>query len=127
MGSLFRTFALIAILIACLGLFGLSSFSTEQRTKEIGIRKILGASVPGIVMLMGREFLKWVLLANLIAWPIGYFVMNKWLENFAYRTRLSADIFLFSSLLALVIAAFTVGFQTLKSATANPIKSLRYE
>ena len=127
MGSLFRTFALIAILIACLGLFGLSSFSTEQRTKEIGIRKILGASIPGIVILLGREFLKWVLLANLIAWPIGYFVMNKWLENFAYRTRLSVDIFLLSSLLALVIAAFTVGFQTFRSATASPIDSLRYE
>ena len=127
MGSLFRTFALIAILIACLGLFGLSSFSTEQRTKEIGIRKILGASIPGIVILLGREFLKWVLLANLIAWPIGYFVMNKWLENFAYRTRLSVDIFLISSLLALVIAAFTVGFQTFRSATASPIDSLRYE
>lgn len=127
MGSLFRTFALIAIMIACLGLFGLTSFSTEQRTKEIGIRKILGASVPGIVVLLGREFLKWVLLANLIAWPIGYFVMNKWLENFAYRTRLSVEIFLLSSLLALVIAAFTVGFQTLKSATANPVDSLRYE
>jgi len=127
MGSLFRTFALIAILIACLGLFGLSSFSTERRTKEIGIRKILGASIPGIVMLLGREFLKWVLLANVIAWPIGYFVMNKWLENFAYRTRLSADIFLLSSLLAFVIAAFTVGFQTFKSANSNPVDSLRYE
>jgi len=127
MGSLFRTFALIAILIACLGLFGLASFSTEQRTKEIGIRKILGASVPGIVVLLGREFLKWVLVANVIAWPIGYFAMNKWLENFAYRTRLSADIFLLSSLIALVIAAFTVGFQTLRSASANPVDSLRYE
>jgi putative ABC transport system permease protein len=127
MGSLFQTFALIAILIACLGLFGLSSFATEQRTKEIGIRKVLGASVPGIVVILGREFLKWVLLANLIAWPIGYFAMNKWLENFAYRTRLSADIFLLSSLLALVIAAFTVCFQTLKSASANPVDSLRYE
>jgi len=127
MGSLFRTFALIAILIACLGLFGLSSFSTEQRTKEIGIRKVLGASVPGIIVLLGREFLKWVLLANLIAWPIGYFVMNKWLENFVYRTRLSVGIFLLSSLLALMIAAITVGFQTLRSAAANPIVSLRYE
>jgi putative ABC transport system permease protein len=127
MGSLFQTFALIAILIACLGLFGLSSFSTEQRTKEIGIRKVLGASIPGIVVLLGRDFLKWVLLANIIAWPVGYFVMNKWLENFAYRTRLSVEIFFLSSLLALVIAVFTVGFQTLKSAAANPIDSLRYE
>jgi putative ABC transport system permease protein len=127
MGTLFRTFGFITILIACMGLFGLSSFSTEQRTKEIGIRKVLGASVPGVVMLLGRELLKWVLLANIIAWPIGYFVMNKWLENFAYRTRLSIEIFLLSSLLALVTAAFTVGFQTLKSAMANPVDSIRYE
>lgn len=127
MGGLFNTFAFIAILIACLGLCGLTSFSTEQRTKEIGIRKVLGASVPGIVVLLGREFLKWILLANLIAWPIGYFAMNKWLENFAYRTRLTADIFILSSLLALVIAALTVSLQTLKSAAASPVDSLRYE
>jgi putative ABC transport system permease protein len=127
MGSLFRTFAMIAILIACLGLFGLTSFSTEQRTKEIGIRKVLGASVPGIVLLLGREFIKWVLLANFIAWPIGYFVMNKWLENFAYRTRLTVEIFLLSSLLALVVAAFTVSYQTFMSASANPVDSIRYE
>jgi putative ABC transport system permease protein len=121
------SFASMAVFIACLGLLGLVSYSAQQRTKEIGIRKILGASVPGIVILLGREFLKWVLLANLIAWPIGYFVMNKWLENFAYRTRLSVEIFLLSSLVALVIAAITVGFQTLKSAAANPVVSLRYE
>jgi len=127
MGSLFQTFASIAIVIACLGLFGLTSFSTEQRAKEIGIRRVLGASVPGIVVLLGREFLKWVLLANLIAWPIGYFAMNKWLENFVYRTPLSAYIFILSSLIALIVAAFTVGFQTLKSATANPVDSLHYE
>jgi putative ABC transport system permease protein len=127
MGSLFQAFALVAILIACLGLFGLSSFSTEQRTKEIGIRKVLGASVPGVVILLGREFLKWVLLANFIAWPVGYFAMNKWLENFAYRTRLTVDIFVLSTVVALVVAAFTVGFQTFKSASANPIESLRYE
>ncbi len=127
MSSLFRTFASIAILIACMGLFGLASFSTEQRTKEIGIRKVLGASVPGIVVLLGREFLKWILLANLIAWPIGYFAMNKWLENFAYRTRLSAEIFLISSLLALAIAGVTTCFQTVGSARANPVDTLRYE
>jgi putative ABC transport system permease protein len=127
LGSLFQAFALLAILIACLGLLGLSSFSTAQRNKEIGVRKVLGASVPGVVILLGREFLKWVLLANLIAWPIGYFVMHKWLENFAYRTRLTADIFVLSTVIALVVAAFTVGFQTIKSATANPVDSLRYE
>ena len=127
MSGLFRTFASIAILIACLGLFGLTCFSTEQRIKEIGIRKILGASVPGIVVLLGREFLKWVLLANIIAWPVGYFAMNKWLENFAYRTDLSVHIFLLSSLLALLIAALTVGLQTIKSANANPVDSLRHE
>lgn len=127
MGILFRIFAIVAILIACLGLFGLSSFSTEKRTKEIGIRKVLGASASGIVLLLGREFLKWVMLANLLAWPVGYFVMNEWLKNFVYRTRISAGIFLLSSVLALGIAAITVGFQTLKSATADPVRSLRYE
>ena len=126
-GSLFQMFASIAVVIACLGLFGLTSFATEQRTKEIGIRKVLGASVPGIIVLLGRDFLKWVLLANIIAWPVGYIAMNKWLENFAYRTVLSVHIFLLSSLLALVIAALTVGYQTIKSAAANPVDSLRYE
>lgn len=127
MGSLFSAFASIAILIACLGLFGLASFSAQKRVKEIGIRKVLGASVLGIVVLLGREFLKWVLLANAVAWPVGYFVMHRWLQNFVYQTHLTLDIFVLSGLSAMVIASATVCIKTIKSATANPVDSLRYE
>lgn len=117
----------LGIFITCLGLWGLSSLSTEQRIKEIGIRKILGASVSGIILLLSKEFTKWVLAANIIAWPIGYFVLRNWLQNFAYRTRVSPYIFLLSALLALAISTITVSFQTLKAAQANPVESLRYE
>ncbi len=127
MSSLFRAFALITILIACLGLVGLTSFSTEQRTKEIGIRKVLGATVPEIVVLLGREFLKWVLLANIIAWPVAYYFMDRWLQNFAYRTDVSIWIFLLSGVLAFIIAMLTVSYQSIKAANANPVDSLRYE
>ena len=127
MGDLFRIFAGLAVLIACLGLFGLASFSAQKRVKEIGIRKVLGASVPGIVVLLGREFLKWVLLANAVAWPVGYFVMHRWLRNFVYRTHLNIDIFILSGLSALVIATCTVLIQTMKAAKSNPVDSLRYE
>jgi len=127
MGDLFRIFAGLAVLIACLGLFGLASFSAQKRVKEIGIRKVLGASVPGIVVLLGQEFLKWVILANAVAWPIGYFVMHRWLQNFAYRTHLTIDIFVLSGLSALVIAFSTVCIQTMKAAKSNPVDSLRYE
>jgi putative ABC transport system permease protein len=126
-GEIFSTFTLIGIFLACLGLYGLAAFTAEQRTKEIGIRKVLGASVPGVVSLLSREFAKWVLIANIIAWPVGYFFMNKWLENFAYRIDMGIGIFILSGLSALVISLLTVGFQTLKTATANPVDSLRYE
>ena len=114
-------------MIGCLGLFGLASFTAEQRTKEIGIRKALGASVSGIILLMVREFTKWVLIAVVIAWPVGYIVMRSWLQNFYYRTGLGLNLFLMAALLALVISVLTVSYQAIKAAVANPIESLRYE
>ena len=127
MGQLFRYASLLAIFIACLGLFGLVSFATEQRTKEIGIRKAIGATVINIVLLLSREFLKWVAVANVIAWPIAYFIMDSWLRDFAYRARMSVWIFVLSAVLAFVIALVTVSTQTVKAALANPVKTLRYE
>ncbi len=120
-------FSLLAIIIACLGLFGLVSFITEQRTKEIGIRKVLGASVVEIVMLLSKEFTWWVLLANLIAWPVAYFMMNNWLQNFAYRTEVGWLVFILAAIITLLIAFATVSSQTIKAALTNPAKSIRYE
>ncbi len=127
MGSLFGYFTALAIAIGCLGLFGLTSFTAEQRTKEIGIRKILGASVSGIIFLLIREFTKWVLLAVFIAWPIGYFVMNTWLQNFAYRINVGVDTLVLAALMALAVSLLTVSFQSIRAALAEPVKSLRYE
>ena len=126
-GAIFFSFSLLAILIASLGLFGLTAFITQQRTKEIGIRKVLGASVSGILFLYTKQFTRWVLVANIIAWPLAYFAMNKWLENFAYRADIGAGTFVLSALLALAIALFTVSFQSIRAAIANPVDSLRYE
>lgn len=123
----FLTFTFLGIFIACLGLFGLAAFTAEQRTKEIGIRKVLGASVPGIVLLLSKEFIKWVLIANVIAWPVAYFAMGRWLENFAYRISIGWGVFIAAAALALGISLFTVGFQAAKAALANPAESLRYE
>jgi putative ABC transport system permease protein len=127
LGQLFGYFTALAILIGCLGLFGLSAFSAEQRTKEIGIRKVLGASIPGVILLLVKEFTKWVAVAVLIAWPVGYFIMNKWLQNFAYRINLEFRIFLSAAMLALIISIITVIYQASRAALANPIDSLRYE
>jgi putative ABC transport system permease protein len=118
---------IIAIFISCLGLLGLASFTAEQRTKEIGIRKVLGSTVAGVVFLLSKEFIKWVLLANLIAWPVAYYAVHNWLDNFAFRTRMGLEIFLFSGCLALVISLLTVCYQSVKAALANPVDSLRYE
>jgi putative ABC transport system permease protein len=117
----------MAILISCLGLFGLSAFLNEQRTKEIGIRKVLGASVSRLLIQSSREFSQWVLLSNLIAWPIAWFVMNRWLQNYAYRISIGWWIFALSGGTALLIAFITVSFHAIKAATANPVDSLRYE
>ena len=120
-------FAALGIFIACLGLFGLASFLAEQRTKEIGVRKVLGASVLGIIVLQSKEFSKWVVAGNVVAWPLAYYAMNKWLADFAYRTDIGVRPFLTAAVLALSIAWLTVGYQSIKAATANPIDSLRYE
>jgi putative ABC transport system permease protein len=127
LNKIFTYFTLLAIFIACLGLFGLASFTAEQRTKEIGIRKALGATISGIILLLSKEFTKWVLMANIIAWPIAYVAMNHWLQNFAYRINIGLGIFILAALLAFVIALLTVGYQALKAARANPVDSLRYE
>ncbi len=126
-GKIFGVFASLAVVIGCLGLFGLAAFTAEQRTKEIGIRKVLGASAPGIIQLMLREFVALVGLANLVAWPIAYLVMRRWLQDFAYRTSPGLLIFLGAGGVTLFIALITVSFQAVKAALADPIRSLRYE
>jgi len=120
-------FTVLAVFISCLGLFGLSLFMAEQRNKEIGIRKTLGATVSNIVGLMSKDFLLLVAVANLISWPASYFIMNKWLQNFTYRINMGLWIFALAAGMALFIALITISFQTIKAATANPVDSLRYE
>jgi len=127
MGSIFGIFTGLGLFIACLGLLGLASFSAASRTKEIGIRKVLGASVSGIVVMMSKQFAKWILLANLIAWPMAYLAMHRWLQNFAYRTSLNIWIFIGAGILSLLIALLSVGYQSVKAAAVNPVDSLRYE
>ncbi|HWV74149.1 MAG TPA: FtsX-like permease family protein [Pseudosphingobacterium sp.] len=127
MGRTFLVFTGIAIFIACLGLFGLATFIARQRTKEIGIRKVLGASVAGIVGLLSKDFVKLVLIAILVATPIAWWATSMWLEDFAYRTNIQWWIFVVSGLSAVVIALFAVGWQTIRAAIADPVKSLREE
>ncbi len=126
-GRLFLNFAILAIFISCLGLLGLASYSTLQRTKEIGIRKVMGASVSNIVNLLSRDFLQLVILSFLIAAPIAWYFMHKWLLDFAYRIQISWWIFAIAGLIAVLIALLTVSFQAIKSAVTNPVKSLRSE
>lgn len=126
-GKLFLNFAILAILVSCLGLLGLASYSTMQRTKEIGIRKVLGASVSSIVALLSRDFLKLLPIAALIAFPVAGFVMNNWLQDFAYRISVPWWAFVMAGVVAAVIALFTISFQAIKAAVANPVKSLRTE
>ncbi len=126
-GKMLTVFASLAIFLSCLGLFGLVCFTVRQRTKEIGVRKALGASVPNILSLLSKEFLKWIVISNVIAWPVAYFVGNKWLENFAFRIDMGWWMFAVAAFAALVIALLTLSFQTIKAAAANPVDSLRYE
>ncbi len=127
LGTVFGAFAGLAVLIACLGLVGLASFTAEQKTKEIGIRKVLGASSSGVIVLLSREFMKWVVAANLIAWPIGYIAMKSWLRSFAYRTSLTVPMFLGAALAAFALAAAVISLQTYRAAAANPVESIRCE
>jgi putative ABC transport system permease protein len=121
------TFSILAILIACLGLFGLITYAAEQRTKEIGIRKVLGATVTDISSMLSKDFLKLVFIAALISLPVAWWAMNKWLEGFAYRIKIEWWIFLTAIITALIIALITVSFQAIKAAVANPVKSLKSE
>jgi putative ABC transport system permease protein len=125
--QMFTFFSALAILIACMGLFGLASFTTERRTKEIGIRKTIGGSVADIVLLISGEFGKLVLVANLVAWPLAYFLMQRWLASFAYRIDMSLWVFVASALGAFLIAYVTVGSVAARAATRKPINALRYE
>lgn len=125
--NLLFSFALLALFIASIGLFGLSIYSTQRRTKEIGIRKINGASVAEVITMLNKEIVKWVIIAYVLACPIAWYAMHKWLENFAYKTNLSWLIFALAGLLALVIALVTVSWQSWRVATRNPIEALRYE
>jgi putative ABC transport system permease protein len=123
----FTVVTFMAVFIACLGLFGLAAFEAVQRTKEMGIRKVLGASAAGIVLLLSKEFTKWVLLANIIAWPVAYYAMSRWLQNFAYRINIGPWVFIQSAVLAFVVALLTVSYQAVKVSLANPVDTLRYE
>ncbi len=127
MGRVLKYFSLLAVLVACLGLFGLASYAAEQRTREIGIRKVLGASVPQITLGLCREFVLLVLWANLLAWPVVYLAMVNWLAGFAYRTTMGWEVFFLAGVLALIIALFTVSYQALKAAMSDPARALKYE
>ena len=125
--SIFMIVALLTIIIACLGLFGLATYSAEQRIKEIGIRKVLGASVVSIVSMLSKDFLKLVLMAALLAFPIAWWAMNNWLQDFAYHINISWWIFVLAGGVAVSIAVLTISFQAIKAAIRNPVKSLRSE
>jgi len=126
-GRLFSTFTFLGIFISCLGLLGLSSYTAERRTREVGIRKVLGASILEVTVLLQREFIKWVTAAVIIAVPVSYFLMNKWLQSFAYRISIDIWVFVSASITVLAIALAAVSFQTVKAAASNPVKALRYE
>ncbi len=117
----------MAIFVACLGLFGLTALSTTQRTKEIAIRKVLGASAGSVVGLISKDFVRLVLVSIIVAWPVAWYAMNKWLQNFAYRIEIGWWVFVLAGGLALVIALLTVSTQAIRAALANPVESLRYE
>ncbi len=127
MQDLFVIFSALSILVACLGLLGLVSFTAELKTKEIGIRKVLGASTGHVIVLLSKELVKWILLANILAWPLAWLLMNRWLQNFAYRTQIGVIVFAAAGSVALAIAALTFIFQTVKTARTKPVTSIRYE
>ena len=120
-------FGLLAVLIACLGLFGLATFMAERRTREVGVRKVFGASALAIMRLLSTTFVKWVLIANVVAWPLAYLVMNRWLQDFAYQAGMGIEIFILATLISLVIAWLSVSYQAIRAARVNPVQSLKYE
>jgi putative ABC transport system permease protein len=125
--QLFIIFAGLAILIACLGLFGLATFNAAQRVKEIGIRKVLGASVPSILGLLSREIVVLIIVSNVIAWPVAWYFMSEWLNGFAYHVEMNVFAFIISALAAIAVALVTVSTQTIRAARSNPSATLRYE
>ncbi len=124
---IYTVFSMLALFVASLGLFGLAAYTTESRTKEIGIRKVLGANDSTIIFMLSRDFTKWVLLANILAWPLSYFLVNHWLNNFAYRIDMPWFVFIIAGLSALLLALATVLYQTIKASRTNPALSLKYE
>jgi putative ABC transport system permease protein len=127
MRNIFLVFSILSIFVACLGLFGLAAFTAQERTKEMGVRKVLGASEINVFVLLSKEFTKWVFLANIIAWPVAYFVMTKWLQNFAYRMDMGLWPFVLAAVLAFMIALMTVSYQSIRAALTDPVDYLRYE
>ena len=127
LGQLIGLFTLLALLIASLGLFGLAAYTAEQRTKEVGIRKVLGATAPGLVILLSKEFTRLVVVAFVVAVPVAYYGMNQWLEVFAYRVKIGPMVFFVALVSVLLIAWMSVGYQALRAARANPVQSLKYE
>jgi putative ABC transport system permease protein len=126
-GQIFGVFSGLAIIIACVGLFGLAAYTASLRTKEIGVRKVLGATVGSVVFLLSKEFTKLILIAFIIAVPCAWYIMDNWLQGFAYRTELGPGVFLLAGLTALLISWVTVSYQSIKAAIVNPVKSLRSE
>ena len=127
MNAILRIFAFLTIFVACLGLFGLVTFTAQQRFKEIGIRKVLGSSVPQIVGMLAKDFIKLVIVAMVIAFPVGYYLMNKWLQDFTYRIEVEWWVFALAALITVCIAFVTISFRSIKAALMNPVKSLRTE
>jgi putative ABC transport system permease protein len=127
LGKVSGIFTFLSVIIACLGVFGLATFLTQQRTKEIGIRKVLGATASSIVVLLSKEFIMLVVISNVIAWPVAYYLVHSWLQNFAYRIDLDIGTFLLAGFLALIITLFSVGYQSVKASLVNPAGALRYE
>jgi putative ABC transport system permease protein len=127
MRQIFFVFSALSIFVACLGLFGLAAFTAQERTKEMGVRKVLGATEINVFVLLSKEFTKWVFIANVVAWPLAYYMMTKWLQNFAYRIGLGLWPFVLAAVLAFAIALITVSYQSIKAALTNPVDSLRYE
>ncbi|UCE07990.1 MAG: hypothetical protein JSW07_08160, partial [bacterium] len=127
MGEIFKYFSFLAIFIACLGLYGLTALTIEQKTKDIGVHKVLGATVSNIIFLLSKNYLWWILFANVIAWPVAWYAMNKWLQNFAYRINMNWWMFVLAGGIAFVIALLTVSWQAIRAGMTNPVEALRYE